>query len=280
MGCPSDCNIGQNLKFSVTTHHPTTGELLPADELPTYSVFKGTSNTPIIEDAVMAVQGSVDIGHYKAIIVCSGANFNTDGENYSILVRAIVATEPGGTSFDFKIRDSYLKSAELKQLRGAIGIDGAKIDPEDGYLQLQVGAVVSEIKDVVDAIQLITDAIPDDGAMTSIAQETTVEGVGAAVAVVLDAVGANNNLLTHETYGLAALNTAIGGVPAATLAVVVDGSADVKTALKYILSYCVGKITRLGTAYTYRNFDDTADIFVNTTTQVPPNGHTRTRTDS
>ena len=49
MGCPSDVYLGQNLKFSITTHDPDTGVLTDADAAPAYRIYEDEVATPVLK---------------------------------------------------------------------------------------------------------------------------------------------------------------------------------------------------------------------------------------
>ena len=156
------------------------------------------------------------------------------------------------------IRESQLNltSNELAQFKAALGMDDSGTAPADGDIQ--------EIITIVTAMQTIINAIPNDGAMTSIAQEATLGTpsvtIAEDIATVLLGVTESNDELTDATTGLAALLTAIEKVPSDTMSSIVDGSVDLESAMKKILAYCSGNIVRVGTTYQYKDQAGASDV--------------------
>ncbi|MCK5642657.1 MAG: hypothetical protein KAJ19_17750, partial [Gammaproteobacteria bacterium] len=188
-----------------------------------------------------------------------------------------LADDNGGTTFDATIDSQQairasafnLTTNEFSQMKNALGMDDSGGTPVGGDLQ--------DVEALATAIKAVTDLIPNAGAMTSIAQEATLgtpvgTDLATDIATVLTAVTGVQTEIDDATYGLSALKVLIDAVPTAVLAETVDGSADVQVALTKILAYCAGNIARIGTVYTYQNFDHTADEMTHTATST-----TRTR---
>jgi hypothetical protein len=104
MGCPSECQIGDNLVFSVTTHDPDTGVLTDADAVPTYRVYEDETATPILTGSMAKLDDANTTGFYAEAIACTAANGFENGKTYTVYVVAIVDSDSGGISYAFKAK--------------------------------------------------------------------------------------------------------------------------------------------------------------------------------
>jgi len=101
MGCPNFVIIGNNLKFSVCTHDPSTGILTDADAVPAYRVYEDETTTPILTGNMSKLDDANTTGFYTEIIACTVANGFEDTKGYTVYVSAAVGGSAGGISFDF-----------------------------------------------------------------------------------------------------------------------------------------------------------------------------------
>lgn len=101
MGCPGFVIIGNNLKFSVTTHDPDTGVLTDADAVPSYRVYEDETSTAILTGNMAKLDDANTTGFYSEIIACTTANGFEDGKTYSIYIEATVDSDTGGISYEF-----------------------------------------------------------------------------------------------------------------------------------------------------------------------------------
>lgn len=229
----------------------------------------GTNGLAAIQSSVGGVQATADDieADTQNIQANIGSPHNIDGKGATLSDNIGTLAGPAyGSAFDEdlhslqKIRENMLNltANELAQWKNALGMNNSGTTAAGGQLQT--------IDDLIDAIKSVTDLIPDNGSMSSIAQEATLgspSGVSlsADIATVLAAIGDVDTDINDGTNGLTAIKTAINNIPASVLAETLDGSANVSTALQHILSYCVGNINRVGSVYTYRDFDNTSDRF-------------------
>lgn len=112
MGCPSFVIIGNNLKFSVTTHDPDTGILTDADGAPSYRVYEDETATAILTGTMATLDAGNTTGFYTELIACTAANGFENGKTYTIYIEATVDGDTGGISYEFTAYD-YLPSDVL-----------------------------------------------------------------------------------------------------------------------------------------------------------------------
>jgi len=101
MGCPSFVIIGNNLKFSITTHDPDTGVLTDSDAVPAYRVYEDETATAILTGTMATLDTANTTGLYSEIIACTIANGFEDGKTYTVYIEATVDSDTGGISYDF-----------------------------------------------------------------------------------------------------------------------------------------------------------------------------------
>jgi len=106
MGCPSDCDIGENLVFSICTHDPDTGVLTDADAPPDYWVYEDENATEILTGSM--AKFDTKTGHYTELIACTTANGFEAGKTYTVFINATVDSDKGGISYAFKAKRSDL----------------------------------------------------------------------------------------------------------------------------------------------------------------------------
>lgn len=103
MGCPHDVDLGDDLTFSITTHHPDTASLADADGLPTYTVFEELGPAALLSGSMVRV----DTGSYVQKITCSLANGFAQRKSYTIFVTASVAGVTARLPFNFRVYDPW-----------------------------------------------------------------------------------------------------------------------------------------------------------------------------
>ena len=115
MGCPTECEIGDNLVFSVCTHDPDTGVLTDADTVPDYWVYEDETAVEILSGNMAKFDGKT--GHYTELIAVSVGNGFENGKTYTIFIDATVDSDLGGISFAFKAYDD--KKANVIRISGS-----------------------------------------------------------------------------------------------------------------------------------------------------------------
>jgi hypothetical protein len=115
MGCPTEIGIGKNLTFTIYTHAADRPEA-NADELPTFRVYAATADIPLLTGTLDRIDAANTVGFYGATIACTTANGFVVDENYTVKVRAVVDTDPGGISYTFRVTmtDDLLTEIKVK----------------------------------------------------------------------------------------------------------------------------------------------------------------------
>jgi len=103
MGCPSECNLGDTLTFSVTTHDPDTGVLTDAGSVPTYRLYEDETATPILTGDMAKLDDANTTGFYTEKITCSTANGFEVNKTYTVYIEATVDSDKGGITYSFKM---------------------------------------------------------------------------------------------------------------------------------------------------------------------------------
>ena len=108
MGCPTECDLEDNLVFSVTTHDPDTGVLTDADAVPVYWVYEDETTTSINastpnSDNMAKLDDAKTTGLYSELIAVTGANGYESGKTYTVYIEATVDSDKGGISYAFKV---------------------------------------------------------------------------------------------------------------------------------------------------------------------------------
>ena len=109
MGCPNFVIIGNNIKFSITTHDPDTGVATDADAIPTYRIYEDANETAILsgnmDDGTGVGFNEFDdantTGFYAKLIAATIANGFEDGKIYSVYINAEVDGDIGAISYEF-----------------------------------------------------------------------------------------------------------------------------------------------------------------------------------
>jgi hypothetical protein len=102
MGCQTECDIGDNLTWTVTTHDPTTGALTDADAVPAYRVYEDETGATLMTGNMAKLDDAGTTGFYSEQIAVTAANGFEDGKSYNIYITAAVGGTTGGISYAFK----------------------------------------------------------------------------------------------------------------------------------------------------------------------------------
>ena len=105
MGCPSNCQIGDNLVFSICTHDADTGALTDASSV-TYRIYEDETATAILTGTMAVLDTSNSTGFYTELINVTAANGFEAGKTYTIYIEATVDAVMGGIAFAFKVDNS------------------------------------------------------------------------------------------------------------------------------------------------------------------------------
>lgn len=108
MGCPSSCQLGDNLVFSICTHDPDTGVLTDADAAPAYRIYEDETATAILNDTMAKLDDGNTTGFYTELIAVTTANGFESGKTYTVYIEATVDGDTGGIAYSFKV-DSLLQ---------------------------------------------------------------------------------------------------------------------------------------------------------------------------
>jgi hypothetical protein len=191
------------------------GNMEAPDSAPTLTLVNqaGTDRSSRLDSATMAL---VAAGHYKVIYTASV------GDTLEQLFWQASIVEGGVT-----------------RLRGGITeiVDTTAVD------------FTSADRAIITAVKAVTDLIPNAGAMTSLAQDSTVAKAAA--------ISALNNISTAQVLAqvdaaLDAANTEVTTVPAAT--------GSLRNMLKYMFAWRRNKKTQTSTTMTLRNDADSGNI--------------------
>ncbi len=150
MGCPSFCELGDNLVFSVATHDPTTGVLTDADAVPSYRIYEDETASPILSGDMAKLDDDFTTGFYTELIEVTAANLFESGKNYTIYIHATVGGDKGGISFGFKVDNLLQRIACLTA--------GNVSDAQTANEQFTYGAVHADV--AVDAVGNRTVVFP------------------------------------------------------------------------------------------------------------------------
>ncbi len=104
MGCPTECDIGDNLVFSICTHDPDTGVLTDAGSAPEYWVYEEENTTEILTGNMAKFDSKT--GHYTELIAVTTGNGFEVGKTYTIFIDATVDSDTGGICYAFKAKRS------------------------------------------------------------------------------------------------------------------------------------------------------------------------------
>lgn len=103
MGCPTKCNFGDNLVFSVVTHDPVTGVLTDADSDPTYKIYMDETGKFVGSGTMTKLDDANTTGFYTESILCNDLNQMEDGRTYTVYIETVVGGDVGSSTYGFKI---------------------------------------------------------------------------------------------------------------------------------------------------------------------------------
>jgi len=129
---------------------------------------------------------------------------------------------------------------------------------------------IDDVDTVVDAIQVVTDNLPNSGALTDI--DTGINNIEAKLpAGTISDFDYTTDAVDVDTDGIAAASLADAAVTKITddiMAEIIDDTVDFATAIRKVLSYAIGNIAKSGDAYTYDQQDDSTPDFTLTLTAL------------
>lgn len=99
MACPDSVLIDKNLEFDITVHDPEDGQIVDADSVPTYKVYR-YSNKSLVTSGTMTKFDATENGLYSESLLCDSNDFE-DGETYLVLIKAAVNGVTGGITYGF-----------------------------------------------------------------------------------------------------------------------------------------------------------------------------------
>lgn len=120
MGCPTECELGDNLVFSVCTHDPDTGVLTDADSEPSYRIYEDETATVISNGVMTKLDDGNTTGFYTKFIECIEDNGFEKGKTYTIYIEITVDSDMGGMTYAFKV---------LETARGLLQLDFTSRQP-------------------------------------------------------------------------------------------------------------------------------------------------------
>ena len=133
MACPESVLIGKDLEFSVAVHEVDTGELVDADSLPTYKVYKNSDYSLITSGTMTKIDATED-GFYAESLTCSTNDFN-DGESYTLIIKAIVSTASGGITYGFTTYDEIIPAIGIPIIiQGFDALSGRNVQISGRYV--------------------------------------------------------------------------------------------------------------------------------------------------
>jgi hypothetical protein len=173
MGCPSECVIGDNLVFTITTHDPDTGVLTDASASPDYRVYEDETAAAIDTGKMDKLDADNTTGFYAHTLTCSSGNGYEDGKTYSIYIEATVDGDKGGISYGFKAitdpadrvaDEEYDNDGTAISLRGAIKLMlGVLTGKSSGG-----GTTTLVFRDINDSKNRISATVDSDGNRTAV----------------------------------------------------------------------------------------------------------------
>lgn len=162
MGCPSTCEIGANLTFSVCTHDPDTGVLTDADDSPSYRLYEDETAVPILTGSMAKLDDANTVGFYAETVAVSSVNGFENNKTYTIYIEATVDSDTGGISFGFKAFSPLndLSAADVNaEVDTALSDYGGptKAEMDDAFTEIK-GATWAGGTDTLEAIRDRGDA--------------------------------------------------------------------------------------------------------------------------
>lgn len=115
MGCPSKVELGNNLKFSVCAHNPTTALLTDADSAPTYRIYENEDASPVLTGTMAKLDDDNTTGFYTELINCTTGNGFEAEKIYTIYIEVTVAGVKGGISYEFIVEDDLTTLRDIAE---------------------------------------------------------------------------------------------------------------------------------------------------------------------
>lgn len=140
-------DIDDYLTIPVNTHTPSTGAATDADAVPTYRVYEDDTGTAIENGSLAKLDDTNTTGFYVLRIQLDAATGYEAGKHYTVYVSATVGSVVGTLSHQFQINAAVALHADW--------INGGRLDL------------------LIDAIKLVTDALPNAGALTTLITHLT-----------------------------------------------------------------------------------------------------------
>ena len=152
MGCPSMCQLGDNLVFSICTHDADTGVLTVAEAAPTYRIYEDETATAILTGTLTALDDAVNTtGFYTELIEVTTANGFEVGKNYTVYIEATVDGDTGGIAYTFKVEgiaDAVWDELVNRVDEGEI----ASLEDYEAMVRDGVGMAAADLDTQLDAI--------------------------------------------------------------------------------------------------------------------------------
>ena len=157
MGCPSECYIGEELVFSISTHDPDTSGESDASAI-SWVVYEDDDVEQVgagdeIATGVSMTKVDGTTGEYVQKISITSPTY-TIGKNYTVFIKATVNGEICGIVYTFKARNS-IHDANIVQIYSDAG---AAVKLKSGMAGAVTGTVVTQ--DL--ATQLTIEALTPD----------------------------------------------------------------------------------------------------------------------
>jgi len=227
--------IDDTLTFSVNTHNASTGAATDADGVPTYRVYEDETATPILTGSMALLDTANTDGFYSEQLTLSAANGLEKGKSYNVYISATVSSVTGTLSHTFQIEaevdanvvsDKAGYSADMTSISGdSVAADNAEsffdgtgyagtgntiptvttltghtAQTGDTYALANGATGFTAIDTVVDAIKVVTDALPTTklAAYFAMLRSGTAQA-GASTTITLDA-GASSLNGFYENY--------------------------------------------------------------------------------
>lgn len=174
--------IDEVVTFDALTHDPDTGSIHDADSAPTYDVFDGTTDTPILATQSMTKRTS-KTGNYRGTFTASAANGFVAGHSYNVVVSATVTGSVSLTAITSKWRALVFRAGPSENSAGTPLVDVSRI-----LGTVSAGAAGSVAPDWAH-VQSPTSTVALTNTTVSTGQ--TIASVSGAVASVTGNVGGN-----------------------------------------------------------------------------------------
>jgi len=102
MGCPTECEIGDTLVFSICTHDPDTGVLTDADGNPTWRIYEDETAAALLNGNMEKLDDGSTTGFYTESVDFTTGNGFEVGKTYTVYIEATVDSDKGGICYGVK----------------------------------------------------------------------------------------------------------------------------------------------------------------------------------